>query len=63
MYRNPQCILQEFYEKIVTEPFVFKLEEKSEALALCLFELQNCLLSLDAVSEAINNCIIVHTDK
>ena len=43
-------------------PVVFKLEEKSEALALCLFELQNCLLSLDAVSEAINNCIIVPTD-
>ena len=38
------------------------MEEKSEALALCLFELQNCLLSLDAVSEAINNCIIVPTD-
>ena len=63
VYRNPQCILQEFYEYTVTEPVVFKLEEKSEALALCLFELQNCLLSLDAVSEAINNCIIVHTDK
>ena len=63
VYRNPQCILQEFYEYTVTEPVVFKLEEKSEALALCLFEFQNCLLSLDAVSEAINNCIIVHTDK
>ena len=62
VYRNPQCILQEFYEKIVTEPVVFKLEGKSEALALCLFELQNCLLSLDAVSEAINNFIIVPTD-
>ena len=44
-------------------PVLFKLEEKSEALALCLFELQNCLLSLDAVSETINKCIIVHTDK
>ena len=44
-------------------PVVFKLEEKSEALALCPFELQNCLLSLDVVSKAINNCIIVHTDK
>ena len=62
MCRNPHCILQEFYESIFTEPVVFKLEEKSEALALCLFELQNCQLSLDAVSEAINNCIIVPTD-
>ena len=44
-------------------PVVLNLEEKSEAVALCLFELQNCLLSLDVVSEAINNCIIVHTDK
>ena len=50
VYRNPQFILQEFYEYTVTEPVVFKLEEKSEALALCLFERQNCLLSLDAVS-------------
>ena len=63
VYRNPQCILQEFYKQIATEPVVFKLEEKSEALALCLFELQNCLLSLDAVSEAINNCTTVRTDK
>ena len=63
VYRNPQCILQEFYEYTVTEPVVFKLEEKSEALALCLFELQNSLLSLDAVSETINNRITVRTDK
>ena len=39
------------------------MEEKSETLALCLFELQNCLLSLHAISEVINNCRIVHTDK
>ena len=39
------------------------MEEKSEALALCLFELQNSLLNLDAVSETINNCITVLTDK
>ena len=38
VYRNPQFILQEFYEWVVTEPVVFKLEEKSEALVLCLFE-------------------------
>ena len=49
--------------KLLLTPVVFKLVEKSEALALCLFELQNCLLSLDAVSEVINKCIIVHTDK
>ena len=35
------------------------MEEKSETLALCLFELQNCLLSLDAISEVINNCRIL----
>ena len=63
VYRNPQCILQEFYERIVIEPVVFKLEEKSEDLALCLFEPLNCLLNLDAVSETINKCIIDHTDK
>ena len=63
VYRNPQGILQEFYELTVTETVVLKLEEKSKTLALCLFELQNCLLSLGAVSETINKCIIVHTDK
>ena len=61
--QKPSYILQEFYEYIVTEAVVFKLEEKSEALALCLFELQNCLLSLDAVSETINNCVTVRTDN
>ena len=63
MYRNPQCILLKFYEYIVSEPVAFKLEEKSEAVVLCLFELQNSLLSLDAVGETINNCITVRTDK
>ena len=38
-----------------------KLEEKS--VALCLFDLQKCLLSLDVASETINNCITVRTDK
>ena len=55
-YRN-------FMNKLLLTPVVFKLVEKSEALALCLFELQNCLLSLDAVSEVINKCLTVHTDK
>ena len=63
MYRNPQCILQEFYEKIVIEPVVFYSEEISDALALCHFEFQNSFLSLDAVSETISNCVTVRTDK
>ena len=33
---------------------MFKLEEKSEALTLFLFELQNCVLSLDAISGTVN---------
>ena len=35
-------------------PVVLKLEEKSETVALCLVELQNCLLSFDVVSEDMN---------
>ena len=55
-------ILSVSYRNLTNKSFViFQSEENSEALALCLFE--NLLLSLDAVREAINNCVIVHTDK
>ena len=55
-------ILSVSYRNLTNKSFViFQSEENSEALALCLFE--NLLLSLDAVREAINNCVIVHTDE
>ena len=51
-----------FMNKLLLNQLSF-IRKKYLRPSLCLFELQNSFLSLDAVSETITNCVTVRTDK